>query len=157
MRSLGITDLTGDAPRPIRQLSGPSLGRLSEAAKHRLLAVSLEQPRRSALGLRADAESLILYLSTTLPLSTAVTVLPEFGIGVIGRDGGSLAYVAGRGPNGRRTVTSSAAHGDADAETRLAAAVRDWDALGRPGTERLLVEVAYDGAEPRLRSCWLRR
>jgi hypothetical protein len=148
MRSLSITDLTGDAPQPVRQLSGAALMRLSAAAKRRLLTLSLEDPRRRPLGVRADADALILYLSTSLPVGEAVSVQPEWGVGVIGRDGRSLAYVSGRG----RTIGALAAHGGDTAERRLADAVRVWVERGRPGPEHLLVEVAYRGTEARVRA-----
>ena len=157
MRSLTVTDLTGDAPQPVRQLSGAALVRLSPAAKRRLLAVSLKDPRRRSLGMRANAEALVLYLSTALPVSGAVTVLPEWGVGLISRDGRSLAYVSGRASNNRRTISSLAAQGTAAAERQLAAAIRTWDDLGRPGPEQLIIEVAYDGTLPRLRSRWSQR
>lgn len=157
MRSVTVTDLTGDAPQPVRQLSGAALVRLSPAAKRRLLMVSLKDPRRRSLGMRANAEALVLYLSTALPVNGAVTVLPEWGVGLISRDGRSLAYVSGRASNNRRTISSLAAHGSAEAERQLAAAIRTWDELGRPGPEQLIVEVAYDGTLPRLRSRWLPR
>ena len=154
MRSLTITDLTGDAPQVVRQISGAALLQLTPAAKRRLLAASLEDPRRRSLGIRADAEALILYLSTTLPIREVVSVLPEWGVGAISRDGRSLAYVSGRASNQRRTIGALAAHGSHTAERRLAAAIRAWAELGRPGPEQLLVEVAYQGRQARLRSRW---
>jgi len=149
MRWLGITDATGGAPKPLRQLSGIALTRLSQAAKRRLLAVALEDPRRTPLGVRADAGALLLYLSTTLPAGRRVGVLPEWGVGLISGDGRSLAFVSGP-----RTVGSLTAYGDDRAERDLAAAIHDWVDTGRPGPDRLLVTVAYAGTTPRLRSRW---
>jgi len=149
MRWLGITDATGGAPKPVRQLSGVALTRLSQAAKRRLLAVALEDPRRTPLGIRADAGALLLYLSTTLPVGRLVGVLPEWGVGLISRDGRSLAFVSGQ-----RTVGSLAAYGDDRAERELAAAIHGWVGAGRPGPDRLLVTVAYAGTTPRVRSRW---
>jgi protein-L-isoaspartate(D-aspartate) O-methyltransferase len=154
MRSLTVTDLTGDAPRPVRELSGASLTRLTPAAKRRLLAVSLEDPRRRSLGIRAAADALILYLSTALPIREVVSVLPEWGVGVVSRDGRSLAYVVGWATTQRRTITALAAHGSNTAEQRLAAAIQAWDKLGRPGPDRLQVEVAYQGTRASLRTRW---
>lgn len=119
--------------------------------------VSLKDPRRRSLGIRAHAEALVLYLSTALPLDGAVTVLPEWGVGLISRDGRSLAYVSGPTSNNRQTISSLTAHGTTAAERQLAAAIRTWDELGRPGPEQLIVEVAYDGTLPRLRARWLPR
>ena len=151
MRSLTVTDLTGDAPRPIRQLSGASLIRLTPAAKRRLLAISLEEPRRRPLGIRAAADALILYLSTSLPHREVVSVLPEWGVGLITRDGRSLAYIVGRAAT---RITALAAHGTNTSERRLAAAIRAWEELGRPRPEHLQLEVTYQGTQPRLRSQW---
>ena len=154
MRSLTITDLTGDAPRPVRQVAGAALTRLTAAAKRRLLAVSLEEPRRRRLGIRATADALILYLSTTLPLREVVSVQPEWGVGLISRDGRSLAYVVGLFAPQRKRITAIAAQGTNTAERRLAAAIQAWDELGRPGPDRLQVEVAYQGTRPSLRTVW---
>lgn len=154
MRSLSVTDLTGDAPRSVRQLAGASLTGLTPAAKRRLLAASLEEPRRRRLGLRAAADALILYLSTTLPLAEVVSVLPEWGVGLVGRDGRSLAYVTGWAGKQRKAITALAAHGTDTTERRLATAIRDWDRLGRPGPDQLQVEVTYDERQPRLRARW---
>jgi protein-L-isoaspartate(D-aspartate) O-methyltransferase len=151
MRSLTVTDLTGDAPRTVRQLSGASLIRLSAAAKRRLLAVSLEEPRRRPLGIRAAADALILYLSTSLPHHEAVSVLPDWGVGLISRDGRSLAYVVGRAAT---TITALTTHGTNTSERRLAAAIRAWNELGRPRPEHLQLEVTYQARQPRLRSQW---
>jgi methyltransferase of FxLD system len=155
MRSLSVIDLTGDAPRPIRQISGIAVARLSEAAKRRLLAVSLEPRRRRRLGFRAAADGLILYLSTTLPVRQSVTVLPDWGVGLISGDGGGLAYVAWLPTAGTRTISSLTAHGNPTAERRLARAIRTWKELGRPSPDPLVVTVSYDGTRPWVRSRWL--
>lgn len=149
MRHLSITDATGDGPKPIRQLSGVALTRLSQAAKRRLLAVALEDPRRTALGVRADGGALLLYLSTTLPAGRVVGVLPEWGVGVISPRGRGLAFVSGQG-----TIGSLTSYGDDRAERDLAAAIEGWIDRGRPGPDRLLVTVGYAGARLRLRSRW---
>jgi protein-L-isoaspartate(D-aspartate) O-methyltransferase len=143
MRALSVTDLTGDRPTQLRQLSGAPLARLSAGAKRRLLAISLEPPRRTRLGTRAGGGALVTYLSTTLPAARAVAVAPDWGVGVLTRDGSSLAYVA---------RTSLFAHGVPAAERELRAAVQRWRELGRPGTDALHISVTYDGTTPRLRS-----
>jgi protein-L-isoaspartate(D-aspartate) O-methyltransferase len=155
MRSLAVTDMTGDTPRPIRQISGIAVAGLSEAAKRRLLSVSLERPRRRRLGIRANVDALVLYLSTTLPVRQSVTVLPDWGVGLIGGDGRGLAYVAWQPTAaGSRTISSLTAYGSATAEQRLVDAIRRWKELGRPSPDRLVVAVSYDGTRPRLRSRW---
>jgi hypothetical protein len=149
MRFLSITDVTGDTPKPVRSLGGAALVRLPQAAKRRLLTISLEEPRRASLGIRASADALLLYLSISLPADRVVSVLPEWGIGLIGRDGRSFAFVWGRG-----TISSLAAHGDDRAERDLGAAIQQWADVGRPGPDQLLVTVDYAEATPRLRSRW---
>jgi hypothetical protein len=139
----------------LRALSDNSPARRSSgcqpAAKRRLLAVSLEEPRRRPLGIRAAADALILYLSTSLPHHEAVAVLPDWGVGLISRDGRSLAYVVGRAAT---TITALTTHGTNTSERRLAAAIRAWNELGRPRPEHLQLEVTYQARQPRLRSQW---
>jgi hypothetical protein len=114
---------------------------LSSRAKRRLVAVSLEAPRRARLRVRGRAGGLVTYLSTTLPAARAVGVLPEWGVGVVARDGTSLAYVA---------KGSLFAHGGREAEREVQAAVQRWRELGRPGADSLRITVTYDGTAPRV-------
>jgi protein-L-isoaspartate(D-aspartate) O-methyltransferase len=146
MRSIVVSDLTGDRPRPLQQLSGIALAALSDAAKRRLVATSLEPARKLPLGARADASTLISYLSLMLPASRAVTTIPVWGVGVIARDGRSLAYVVG-GPH-TPTLSAVQAHGDARAEDELLGAVERWTAAGRPTLDDLSISVRYDGDAP---------
>ena len=84
-----------------------------------------------------------------------MTVLPDWGVGMISVDGRGLAYVAWRPTaTGSRTISSLTAYGNPAAEHRLVEAIRRWKALGRPSPDRLVVTVSYDGARPRLRSRW---
>jgi protein-L-isoaspartate(D-aspartate) O-methyltransferase len=149
MCAITVTDLTGDRPVQLRQLSGAALARLSAPARRRLVRISLEEPRRRALPVRADAPALVAYLSLTLPATRAVVVSPQWGVGVIARGGAGLAYVAA-GPGTRKTVGSLAAHGDSAAERELLDAVSRWVELGRPGAAEVRIRVTY-GATPKLR------
>jgi len=139
---------------PLRQISGEALASLSTAAKRRLLSVALTQGRRRALGLRADSGSLALYLTLTLPATRAVSVFPGMTIGLISRDGKSLAYIESRAHAGRRWITSLTAHGDKRAENELARSIYDWDHNGRPGPAQLNIQVDYRDGVDRLRKGW---
>jgi hypothetical protein len=158
---LSALDATGDEPRePLRQISGDSLTTLSAAAKRRLLITALADGRRRPLALRADPQALVLYLMLTLPRTRVVEVLLGWTVapaaGLITRDGASLAYVASRADVGARWISSLTAHGDSRAEEALAAAIREWDELGRPGPKQLRVSVDYRQGEARLRWSWRR-
>ncbi len=131
----------GAAGPPLRFITGRALAALAPAARRRLLAVSLADPGRRPLGLRAPAETLALYLSLTLPSARAVRVDPGWGVGLVSRDGRSLAYVSGCG----RWIRSLSAHGTPAAAEELLAAVGRWDALGRPGVGELELSVAAAG------------
>jgi hypothetical protein len=154
LRSLNASDMTGEQRAPLRQLSGASLTTLSSAAKRRLLAAALEEPRRRALGIRADRESLLLYLSLGLPERRAVAVLPEWGVGVIERDGSGLAYVCAPDGRLRGSISSLRAHGSAAAEHELLDAIRTWVERGRPGPDQLVVGAHVDGPSMRLSWRW---
>jgi protein-L-isoaspartate(D-aspartate) O-methyltransferase len=148
--TLAATDTASGRGRPLRQLTGACLATLSEPAKRRLLGVALGDGRSEPLGLRADAAALWLYLQLTLPPARRVLLLPEPALGVIGRDGRSLAYIR---YSERRPVSRLCAHGGPEAQSRLLAAVARWDKRGRPGPEelRLVVDHARHGRRPRLR------
>lgn len=143
MRTLSVMDLTGDRPKQLRQLSGASLARLSARAKRRLIALSLHEPRRTRLGVHANRSGLVTYLSITLPVASVAAVSPDWGVGVVARDGGSLAYVSSG---------YLVAHGGPGAERELTAAVRRWKEVGQPSAEALRITVDYDGTTPRLRA-----
>ena len=150
--TLVASDATGaGAAAPLAQLAGPALATLSRTAKRRLLALALSPPRRRPLGLRADAGPLTLHLLFALPPGRTVFLWPAAGLGLISRDGRSLAYLA-RSAAGRRIATILA-HGGPTAEEELAAAVARWAARGRPGGEALRITVDHDrhGPVPRVR------
>ena len=141
---------------PLRQISGEALASLSAAAKRRLLSVALTGGRRRPLGLRANSESLALYLALTLPAARAVSVFPGWTIGLISRDGTSLAYVESQAHVGKRWISSLTAHGGTAAEDALIEAIEDWGASGRPGANNLELTIDYSIDEPRLRRRWRR-
>jgi protein-L-isoaspartate(D-aspartate) O-methyltransferase len=148
-------DATGDRTRePMRQISGHGLATLSNAAKRRLLVTALADGLRRPLRLRANAEALTLFLTLMLPRSRAVELWPGRAVGMITRDGASLAYVGSRLRAGSRWISSLTAHGDGRAADELAAAIRQWDALGRPGPQHLQVSVDYRRGKARLRRSW---
>ena len=148
-------DATGGRHRePLCQISGEALRTLRPAAKRRLLSIALESGRRRPLGVRADEEALRIYLTLSLPARRSVTFDPGWAIGLIGRDGASLAYVEMHTDGAERRIGSLVSHGDTGAERALLAAVRDWDELGRPGRERLQLAVDYREGRSRLRLSW---
>jgi protein-L-isoaspartate(D-aspartate) O-methyltransferase len=149
--ALVATDMAGGPGRPLRQLVGACLATLAEPAKRRLLAVALENGRSEPLGMRADPAALWLYLQLTLPPSRRVLLLPEPALGVIGRDGRSLAYIE---HSERRLLSRLRTHGGSEAENRLLAAVARWHDRGRPSAPelQLVVDHTRHGPRPRLRS-----
>jgi protein-L-isoaspartate(D-aspartate) O-methyltransferase len=150
---LNITETSVQGPESILQLSGDALETLSRPAKRRLLATALGEARKRRLGLRADTSALGLYLSLTLPKSRLVSSFPTFGIGVISRDGASLALVEVARPNGPK-VEALMAYGGSEAEEFLLEKVRAWARRGRPTESDLRVTVTYEGHESRFRFRW---
>jgi protein-L-isoaspartate(D-aspartate) O-methyltransferase len=147
-----VSDGTRDAYEPLLQLSGTALATLSGTAKRRLVATALGKPRTTRLGLQADSSALAFYLSLTLPKRRRITSVPSYRIGVIGRDGGSLALIEAR-PE-RREVGVMTSHGGHDAEEFLLERVRDWARKGRPTESDIFVTVTYDDFEPRVTVRW---
>jgi protein-L-isoaspartate(D-aspartate) O-methyltransferase len=150
--ALVASDATGEHDVRIRELHGDSVKTLSAGAKRRLLAVSLGEPRRRALGLRADANALTLFLSLAIPARHLVTTAPGFGIGAIARDGASLALIDPLFARPDRAIGSFFAFGGDAAADLLLRHVREWDERGRPGESDLEITVRYDPARgPRIR------
>ena len=142
----------------LRELHGVAVGALSDRAKRRLLSIALDEPRRVALGLRAAAPALTLFLSLTVPARHLVTSAPRFGVGAITRDGGGLALVEPAHDRSGRTVSSLCAFGSDGAARLLRARVEDWAARGRPGAAELAISVSYDAAgTSRITHRWPRR
>jgi hypothetical protein len=46
------------------------------------------------------------------------------------------------------------AHGSHEPERELRHAIDEWERAGRPGADRLRLEVSYAGARPRIRRRW---
>ena len=142
----------------LRELHGAAVGALSDRAKRRLLSIALGEQRRVALGLRAPASALTLFLSLTVPARHLVTSAPRFGVGAITRDGAGLALVEPTYDRPDRTVSSLRAFGSEGAERLLRARVEDWDARGRPTAAELAISVSYDAAgASRITHRWPRR
>jgi protein-L-isoaspartate(D-aspartate) O-methyltransferase len=151
---LVVSDLRRDGPRPLVHLSGTALDALSAAAKRRLVATALGEPRRRRLGLRADHCALGLYLSLTLPQGRRVTSIPTFRVGAVGRDGRSLALIEAR-PR-RPEVDLIMSYGGDEAETFLRERVREWADRGRPTASDLRITVTYARDRSRLTVGWPR-
>jgi hypothetical protein len=145
----------GRRERPIRELRGEAIATLSDRAKRRLLHVALGDARRVSLGLRARAAALTLFLSLATPARQRVTTVPRFGVGVIARDGASLALIEPSFARRDSTVSSLRAFGGDAAEALLRGYVEDWAARGRPGAEDLAISVSYDAeGASKVRSRW---
>jgi protein-L-isoaspartate(D-aspartate) O-methyltransferase len=154
---LRASDETGAGGAPIQLLSGVAVSTLSARAKRRLLSISLGEERRRSLGLRASSSALTLFLSLRVPARQLVTSAPTFGIGVISRDGASLAVIEPSFGRRTSTVSSFLAFGGEDAEELLLRYVREWDRRGRPSEAELAITVTYDGRrEARPRHRWRR-
>lgn len=121
---------------PLRVITGHALASLSVAAKRRLLSVALSEPRRERLRRRAETDSLFLYLALSLPPARAVRVGPGWTIGLISRDGSSLAYLEATITTRGGWTRSLTAHGGTAAATELHDAIRAWEGRGRPWSRR---------------------
>lgn len=148
-----VSDLTEDRRPPLVQLSGDALARLTPAARRRLLAAALGEPRRRRLGMRADHGALSLYLSLNLAKSRLVSSFPHFGIGAISRDGTSLALIELTRPD-RPNVTALSAYGGSEAEEYLRARIRDWARRGRPAESDVRIRITYEQGRSRLTYRW---
>jgi len=137
-----------------QQLFGDALNTLSARAKRQVLAISLSEGRRRPLGLRAQPSALMFFLSLELPTRARITTAPRFGVGVITRDGGSLAVVELPPARRTRTISSLRLFGADGAEELLLQHVREWDRRGRPAESQLEIAVSYEGRASRLRHRW---
>jgi protein-L-isoaspartate(D-aspartate) O-methyltransferase len=139
---------------PLVQISGAGIASRSGEAKRRLLQTGLEPGRRVPLGLRADPDALLVYLTLVLPRARVIQLLPGRNVGLATGDGASLAYVGwpARSRGGR--IAALTAHGDARAAEALVAEVRRWDERGRPGPGNLRFSIDFADPEPELRRRW---
>ena len=149
---LSVSDLSRVGSEPLVQLTGAALATLSQAAKRRLVATALGQPRMTRLGMRAPHGSLGLYLSLTLPKNRLTISYPGFRIGALGRDGASLAVIDVARSERWRVVIY--AYGGCEAEELLLDGVREWDRRGRPVESDLDLRVTYVDDHPRLAVRW---
>ena len=149
---LTVSDVSRVGPELFLQLTGAALATLSHAAKRRLVAAALGQPRKTKLGIRTTHGSLGLYLSLTLPKNRLTISYPGFRIGALGRDGASLAVVDVARFEGSRVVIY--AYGGCEAEELLLDGVREWKRRGRPTESDLDLRVTYVDDHPRLAVRW---
>jgi protein-L-isoaspartate(D-aspartate) O-methyltransferase len=151
------SDATEDGGVPVQQLCGEALRTLSPRARRRLLSVALDVGHRRPLGLRAKSSALSLFLSVHVPVRHLVTTAPGFGIGVISRDGASLAVIEPSFARADSTVSSLRVFGDGDAEQLLMRYVREWERRGRPAEHDLEIRVTYNtDGRSRLTTRWPR-
>ena len=135
--SLGATERIDQRSRSLAHLNGVALRNLSRARRQQLLALALSEPRRRALGLRAQRPALALYLPIEAPPNRFIGGWPR--LGVISADGSGLALLAG----GPKTFTHIEAHGAPEAERVLLDLIETWKQRRRPTGEDLQVEVSF--------------
>jgi hypothetical protein len=81
----------------------------------------------------------------------------RYGIGVISRDGGSLAEIEPSFARTNSTISSLRVFGEREGERLLLQHVRDWERRGRPAEEDLDISVTYDArGGSRVRTKWPR-
>jgi len=143
--TLLASDATGSGGSSLVQLAGEALRTLSPRAKRRLLSTALGDGRSRPLGLRANSSALALFLSLRVPTRYLVTTAGDrFAIGVISRDGSSLAVIEPSFAHSNSTVSTLRVFGESDAERLLLQHVRDWERRGRPAEGDLELSVTYD-------------
>jgi hypothetical protein len=143
---------TAEPSSPLFSLTGSALASLSASARRSLLSVALTEGRRLPLGLRVPFEPVWLYLTLTLPTNRVVRVSPGWAVGLISRDGRSLAYIESRG---REWVSSIRAHGTTTSADDLAAVINRWASNGRPAISDLKfsIDPRANGTRP-LKATW---
>jgi protein-L-isoaspartate(D-aspartate) O-methyltransferase len=142
--TLVASDATGENDIAMQEIYGESLRTLTAWAKRRLLSTALGHGRRQAIGVRANSGALTLFLSLRLPTQNLVATEPSFGIGVITRDGASLALIEPSFARADSTTNSFRAFGANSAAQLLKRYVREWDRPGRPTESDLKITVGYD-------------
>jgi protein-L-isoaspartate(D-aspartate) O-methyltransferase len=141
---------------PIVGLSGEALRSLSPAARRRLLALVLGEPRRTPLG-RLPLWPLGFHLPLALPASRLLMRMQPPAIGVAGRGGRSLALVEGGLERGDEPQPLRlAAYGDGEAEEFLRGAIERWQERGRPAEAELRLTIRFDGGRSRISRRWAR-
>lgn len=149
-------EMQNGTERTLASLSVSTLNRLSDLERRDLLALLLSRPRSRTIGMRVsgwglwELESFILLAASdevvvgcTREELGQLLFCSEALLAIVGRGGRGLAHLAGS-----RTATRIDAYGEARAERMLAELVDDWRNRGRPGIDRLSVEVSYGHTTP---------
>jgi hypothetical protein len=146
--SVSLGDHVAGRHRSLGSLAGDDLRRLSAAARRRLAALMLTEPRNRLVAAARGAE---LWLQLARPQGAVVLryfrsgLARHFGVGVAARDGQGLAVVVGR------RIES---YGDVSADEVLTRMLEEWRRRGRPTTEDLDVRVTYRDGAPRTKIGW---
>jgi protein-L-isoaspartate(D-aspartate) O-methyltransferase len=144
-RSLSVTDHTSASPRPLIQLSGPALLRLTHAARLRLLAGALTPARtRRIEGITYGA---LLFLQLAIPSSKLIVSTGESGrevaVGLTNRRGTGLALVRFSW-GGPKTLARLSTWGDPACAEELSTHLTAWRRAGGTALERFGMSVRYD-------------
>lgn len=138
----------GETHEPLVRLFGPGIGALSAEAAQRLLAVAAGKPRRVRLDTSLPRWELRTHLALSLP--DARLVESPAGVGVVARDGRSLAVADTAWRRRARRTAHLLAWGGDEAERTLLRAIDRWRADGCPGVERLGLSIEFDGDASRI-------
>jgi len=151
--SLTASTTSGAKGSTLARLTGPPLGRLSEAHRRRLLSNVLSPARSLKTFAASHTPGLLLFLSLHPAAQTVrCSFGSRFGVGVVGARGNSFAALTCTvGKPGRVE-----AWGDAAAEGTLGALIDEWRRAGKPALGNLAVTIDYESAELPARPSWLR-
>jgi protein-L-isoaspartate(D-aspartate) O-methyltransferase len=152
---LTVNSTLGDGRRVLTRLAGTALAELPPEARQRLRSVLEDRPRRRTLGYRAAPWSLGLFLSLEIPGRVVIRYV-DAAIGVVGRAGRSIAFLEGDWQGGHKPRTQRMlAYGDSDAEAYLESVLKDWEGLGSPASDRLMLTVEFPKGGSRVSRRWL--
>ena len=140
---ISFSETVAGKHRSFAYLASGGLARMSPAARRRLAALVMTEPRpgRRVVTPGLPVQSLLPYLQTSPPPAGTVTVRGFSGVGLAGRDGRSLAIAV----RGRRSCRLTAWGASATAPDALEEAVAGWQRRGRPTLDDCVVEVTAGG------------
>lgn len=124
----------GDA-EPLMRIDGHALGRMSAAAKRRLVTLASGEWRKRRLPVRAPAGGLWAFFALAAPPAR----LCVWGRGLVDPFGRGLAVLVGD----FKTLGSVWSVGESRVERDVLRVVREWDDHGRPGLRDLRVRIFY--------------